>query len=416
MTNISAFRHEAFIKLFQLFKKKYYTFGSMRGTVSLKEFQAQEMEEIAGFLGIPSAHLMRKATVSLKQFEEKLETSAFAHFTLVELVEQVLREKLQTKEQAQQEKAVAQADFIEQLCRILVHCPKWLAQIEKRATDSRFIWQQQGDMLPEIERVVKAIAQRLPENELERLPVFAQRTSGNPHAFDAQTLGGKLLLHAAYSLNDEEIPYPKTTEEKVDLLATLQIVQDDLWNFVTWQGLYGYVANEVHPLWQAAVQTASAVNMPMRELMKIDYVQPTKGQSVWVVENSGVASTLMDAHPTAPIICTHGQLRLAGWRLLDLLPTDVSIYYSGDLDPEGLLIAQKIVARYGARVKLWQMNEASYHLGKSEALTAERLLKLQKVTIIPSVVEQMNRHQQASYQEAWLNLMMADIQAASDEE
>lgn len=413
MNSLSAFRHEAFVKLFQLFKKKYYSLGSMRGTVSLKDFQAQEIEEIAGFLGVPTAHLVRKASVSLKQFEEKLETSAFAHFTLVELVEQILHEQLQTKEQAQLEKEAVEADFIEQLRELLVYCPKWLAQIEQRAQDSRFIWQQQEEILSEIERVATAISQILPKNEFERLPIFAQRTTGNPHAFDAQSLGGKLLLHAAYSLSDEEMPYPKTTAEKVDLLATLQIIQDDLWNFVTYQGLYGYVDEEVHPLWEAAVQTASAVNMPMRELMKISRVQPVNGQAVWVVENSGVASTLMDAHPNAPIICTHGQLRMASWRLFDLLPPDVKIYYSGDLDPEGLLIAQKIVARYGTRVKLWQMNEASYQLGKSEALTVERLLKLQKVTIVPNVVKQLQIHKQAAYQEAWLDLMIADIQAAS---
>ena len=50
----------------------------------------------------------------------------------------------------------------------------------------------------------------------------------------------------------------------------------------------------------------------------------------------------MDAHPTAPIICTHGQLRMASWRLLDLLDFDIEMYYSGDLDPEGLRIAQNI--------------------------------------------------------------------------
>lgn len=409
MNKLTAFDHEAFMKLFTQFKKKYYSLGSLRGTVSLKDFNNEEVEEIAGFLGVPKAQLLRKGSLTLKQFEEQLATSAFAHLSLIELVEAVLQEKLQTKEQEQLEKQSVLQNFTAQLQAVLAGCPKWLQQIEKKEYDSRFIWQQQALILPEIKRVANAVANRLPNEKFERLPIFAQRTTGNPHAFDVNTLAGKLLVHAAYSLNDEEIPYPKTTEERVELLATLRIVQDDLWNFVTYQGLRGFVADQVHPVWQAAVETKSALNMPMRELILIEYVKPANGNQVWVVENSGVASTLMDANPAAPIICTHGQLRMASWRLLDLLGDDAEIYYSGDLDPEGIRIAEKIVSRYAGRVHLWHMNVENYHMGKSDLLSEERLAKLQHVKILPEVVHQMRQKKQASYQEAWLSLMIRDI-------
>ena len=411
MSNLVAFQHRAFVKLFHLFKKKYYSLGSMRGTVPLKDFDADEIEEIAGFLGVPEAHLARKNSVSLKQFEEQLVTSSFSNISLVELIETVLQEKLQTKEEVLLEKNAAETNFLDRMRNILATCPKWLAQIEKRTLDSRFIWQRQDGILLEIEKVAKAISERLPKEQFERLPIFAQRTTGNPHAFDANTLAGKLLLHAAYSLCEEEIPYPKKTEERVDLLATLQIVQDDLWNFVSCQGLRGFVGEEVHPVWQAANDTKSALNIPMRELMGIHRVEPVLGRQVWVVENSSVASTLMDANLEAPIICTHGQLRMTSWRLLDSLDEDIVIHYSGDLDPEGLLIAQKIVNRYPGRVVLWHMDEMSYALGKSEALTEERLLKLQNVHIVPNVVRQMLLGKQASYQEAWLHLLIDDVKA-----
>jgi len=409
MNKLTAFDHVAFRKLFTQFKKKYYSFGSMRGTVSLKEFRDEEVEEIAGFLGVSKLHLLRKGSLALKQFEEQLATSAFAHLSLVELVEAVLKEELQTKEQEQLKKQSVLKSFTAQLQTVLAGCPKWLQQIEKKEYDSRFIWQQQALILPEIQRVATAVANRLPKEQFERLPIFAQRITGNPHAFDVNTMAGKLLVHAAYSLSNEKIPYPKTTEERVELLATLRIVQDDLWNFVTCQGLQGFVAEEVHPVWQAAIDTKSALNMPMRELMLIDYVKPANGNQVWVVENSGVASTLMDANPAAPIICTHGQLRMASWRLLDLLGDNAEIYYSGDLDPEGIRIAEKITERYAGRVHLWHMNLKNYHMGKSDILSEERLAKLQHVKILPEVVHQMRHDKQASYQEAWLLLMINDI-------
>ncbi|MGM9950035.1 MAG: TIGR02679 family protein [Lysinibacillus sp.] len=409
MTRLAPFKHPAFRKLFELFKKKYYSMGSMRGTVSLESFQMDEIEEIAGFLAVSPIQLKRKGKVSLSQFEEKLQTSAFADYTLVQLVEAVLNEELTTKGQVQSERLQTEEEFVMQLRLLLKELPDWLGQILKKLPDSRFIWQQRAAILPDIKLVAQAVTNRLPEGKFERLPIFAQRTTGNPHAFDAQTLGGKLLLHAAYSLHGTDAAYPKTTEERVELLATLGVVQDDLWNFVTCQGLRAFYQERAHPVWEASIQEQAVLNVPMRELLRIDRVEPAEGTCVWVVENSGVASTLMDEQPHAPIICTHGQLRLASWHLLDLLDKDVTIYYSGDLDPEGLLIAERLVKRYGRRVVLWRMDEACYEMGLAEPLSDTRLVKLQNVSIVPSLVARMRQERRAAYQEAWLPLLVGDI-------
>lgn len=409
MTNLDAFNHTAYQKLFQQIKKKYYSLGRMRGTIHLNNFSQNEVEEIASFLGVSAIQLTQKGNFTVQQFEAQLETSAFAHITLIELVEAVLKEKLQTKEQQKHEQQMAQQSFIEQLQLRLSNHPRWLAQIEKQPPDSRFIWQQQERILPEIEVVAKAISEHVAKEQFERLPLFAQRATGNPHAFDQNTVAGKLLVHAAFSMNDTELTYPKTTEERVDLLATLNIVQDDLWNFVTFQGLLGNVNQDIHPVWQAAITAKSALNMPMRELMNITRAYPVQGNEVWIVENSSVASTLMDANPNAPIICTHGQLRMASWRLFSLLDEHIKLNYAGDLDPEGIRIAQNIVNRYGERVVLWRIDEACYESGMSEPLTDERIAKLQTVTILPKVVEQLRTYRKAAYQEAWVERLIEDI-------
>ena len=42
-------------------------------------------------------------------------------------------------------------------------------------------------------------------------------------------------------------------------------------------------------------------------------------------------------------MCTYGQVRLSGIILLNLLiESGLKIYYSGDLDPEGIQIADKL--------------------------------------------------------------------------
>ncbi|KFL42855.1 hypothetical protein CH76_10145 [Lysinibacillus sp. BF-4] len=409
MTNINVFRHSAFLKLFKQFKRKYYSFGSMRGNVSLKDFTADEVKEIAGFLGVPEYQLNQKRSVSLQQFEAQLATTSFSQFTLKELLEEILEEKLQSKEEDERLKGNTKKQFINDLQEILSDLPQWYNQIQKQTGDSKFIWQEQKALLPTIQLVAKAVSRQLKGNDFIRLPILAQLATGDPHAFDSKNIAGKLLVHAVYSLSKQPVNYPKTREEQVDLLGDLKIIQDDLWNFVTFQGLLGYEQKELHPLWQAAVATKSAVNMPMRHLVSITKVRPAIGKRVYIVENSSVASTLMDAHPKAPIICTHGQLRMASWRLLDLLSSEIELYYSGDLDPEGLRIAQHISNRYSERVHLWRMDEACYHLGMTGELTAKRLSNLQSLTILPTITEQMKRHKKVSYQEAWLDLLVADI-------
>lgn len=410
LNKLDAFQNKAFLKLFEYFKKKYYSLGRMRGTVSLKDFSADEIAEIAGFLGVSAIQLERKGKVTLQQFEEQLMTSAFSHMTLKELIEAILNEQLETKIQKMLEQENVNKNFVQQLESILTNYPAWLQQILKRESDSRFIWQQQATILRDLEIVAKALEQHLIYNQFMRLPLFSQEATGNPHAFDTNTVLGKLLVHAAFSLNKRHIAYPKNTEERVDLLATLKIVQDDLWNFVTVQGLVGYTHESIHKVWEAANQTKSVLNMPMRELLNITRVQPLSNKSVYIVENSSVASTLMDINPEAPIICTHGQVRMAGWRLLDLLDSDVAIYYAGDLDPEGLHIAQNILKRYGSRVNLWRMDVQCYQNAMSETLSDDRLAKLKSITILPNVVEQMQQNKKAAYQEAWIDLLIEDIQ------
>lgn len=410
LNKLDAFQNTAFLKLFEHFKKKYYSLGRMRGTVSLKDFSAEEIAEIAGFLGVSAIQLERKGKVTLQQFEEQLMTSAFSHMTLKELIETILNEQLETKIQKMLEQENVNKNFVQQLESILTNYPAWLQQILKRESDSRFIWQQQATILRDLEIVSKALEQHLIYNQFMRLPLFAQKATGNPHAFDTNTVLGKLLVHAAFSLNKQHIAYPKNTEERVDLLATLKIVQDDLWNFVTVQGLVGYTHESIHKVWEAANQTKSALNMPIRELLNITRVQPLSNKSVYIVENSSVASTLMDINPEAPIICTHGQVRMAGWRLLDLLDSDVAIYYAGDLDPEGLHIAQNILKRYGSRVNLWRMDVQCYQNAMSETLSDDRLAKLKSIAILPNVVEQMQQNKKAAYQEAWIDLLIEDIQ------
>src|SRR5690606_29392678 len=132
--------------------------------------------------------------------------------------------------------------------------------------------------------------------------------TGDPHAFDLEQDLGKVFLHVltVHSKSGEEaIIVPSGTEEINELLQRYHIYRDDLLNFVTCANLYADRSDgEIHPVWSAAVACHSVQIVPLRELVNLKNIYPIKGNDVWIVENSGVCSAILDQVPNAPIICT----------------------------------------------------------------------------------------------------------------
>ena len=102
-------------------------------------------------------------------------------------------------------------------------------------------------------------------------------------------------------------------------------------------------------------------------------------------------------------MCMNGQPRLSSLIALQLLEKEgTTIYYGGDFDPEGLMIAQKLSLFYPGEFHYWHMGPADYEQCKSrEAISESRLRMLEKLTDerLKPVVEQMKLEKVAGYQE-----------------
>ena len=84
-----------------------------------------------------------------------------------------------------------------------------------------------------------------------------------------------------------------------------------------------------------------------------------------------------------------------------LVPVEV-VDYAGDLDPEGLLIAQKISEYYAGEFHYWHMTVEDYEKSKSnETISEKRIKSLERITdteLFP-VAEKMRLDRLAGYQE-----------------
>ena len=105
-----------------------------------------------------------------------------------------------------------------------------------------------------------------------------------------------------------------------------------------------------------------------------------KYNSCFIVENPGVFTNMMqdESLKEIPIVCTYGQVKLAGIILLNkLVKSGIHLYYSGDIDPEGMQIADKLKQRFRENLTLIGFDEETYIRNKSNvALSEIRIKKL----------------------------------------
>lgn len=411
---------QAYKRLFVAFRKKYESLGRIGGNVSAESFPDEDLEVIGGFFGMPGETLRAKKSISLIQFEAQLQVTRFEQVRLKELLDAFFGETIISKKQIHAEKVAGYEALLDSLTKQYPVLDFWLVFLREKPAEGRWIVRMAIEKKNQFTQYARRLATALDAlpTAAERLPMFSQRITKDPHAFDLHTELGKLLLHALTVKKHQveagvNFAVPKSTESVNELLQQYHIYRDDLLNFVTCAGFFAENIDGVHPVWQETVNHRTVQNVPLRELVKLKRVYPAYGKDVWVVENSGVCSTLLDYEADTPIISTNGQFKLAALLLLDLLVAeDCMIHYAGDFDPEGLGMAQRLIDRYPGHVKLWHMGLADYRkTSPVKLLSREQLEKLNGINDheLVQVAEEMRRIGKAGYQEALMEDMAVDL-------
>lgn len=142
----------------------------------------------------------------------------------------------------------------------------------------------------------------------------------------------------------------------------------------------------------------------------------TDGKTIIAVENPMVFTALSGtaAEYGYGLICTSGQLKASGIKLLKMLTeAGCKILYAGDFDPEGLQIADKILRRFSKYdVHAWHMSADDYNaIEKGDEISEIRLNKLNNVQSaeLASAVNAIRSERRAAYQELLVSHMIYDI-------
>ena len=398
-------QHPVWKRVFAGFRSKYESYGRFSGKVVVTNLSPEDIEELEGFFG-QNYHGKKSATISAEKFTKALSQSKFKEVTPEEILTSFFGEALMGKAEArllreQRQQAIEQ-EFLECFSEtpagdMLEEFKHMLGSRQPEALEGwkRLLWL--------CAKIYNALPYRIGEKQY--LAVFAARLTGNPHAFDHGTTEGNLLYQVIQmDLKQRDIQveaskiFPAYRRQKSFLLSGILI--DDISNYALLSNVHAIKKDGgLHQGMEGFCEEKNMVQVSLNVIAEWERIE-CQDNEIYVVENPSVFAMLCGK---MSCMCMNGQPKLAGLMVLELLArAGTKVYYSGDLDPEGLLIAQKLCQFYDGEFVYWHMNVEDYRVCMSKETLSERRMKmLDNITdteLLP-LVHAMESGKMAGYQE-----------------
>ena len=408
---VKYFKQPGFTRLFEGFRKRYASLGYVGGTVTLQSLKKEEQEALEGFLGM-NCHDKKSLTVSVGKMEKALLETRFSDISFEQLLYEYFPKDMVSKKELEEIRNREREENFRRMVEGFEHTKAgiwFLSMLYHKDSAYSLLCQDEEKntkwALEEIPHLLKAL-NMLPVWKEEKvwLPVFASLVTGNPHYFDEGSRMFRYLLYGICGVCDLTYPKNQNAQVKAELLYQAGILKDDISSNVTCIGVKGYLnSGEIHKGMQGFFEQGEMLHLNLHHLGKLKMVQGI-GKKVYVVENPSVFQKLAAENKgKVTIVCGNGQLRLAVFVLMDLLvKSGCELWYSGDFDPEGLSIAQKLKDRYHERLYFWHYEREDYEQAKSkEKLSETRLKQLKSLTdpALQKMAEWIRQDEVAGYQE-----------------
>ena len=421
----------AYRRCFLEFEKKWNSYGRAKGIITLKHTSEEERRAIGGILG--KTFYEDAIRFPFAEFEKGLQCTKFAPVNFEEVLEAYFARKMITTQKMRMEEERSRAEFFETVEGCLTECAGpdsvvvfWLREMySKKKYGYQTVIREYGRDRERTEKLLKTVGRALvlledirETQEEYPLAVFSAEISGNPHYFDQGTTAGQLLVHGVcYAARTD---YPENAHQWRELLLSNGIVPDNISSIVHIYGLRLQIGGDWHPAYDAFCRRQEPCAVTMENLQELTAVQPT-GDRVYIVENEMVFSYLLKhlEQKNVTLLCTSGQLRSAAVKLISfLLDSGAEIYYSGDIDPDGIRIADRLWRKYGDRIRVWRMSRRDYERSLSEEVIGNiSMKKLETVEnpILRETAGEVRKKKRAGYQENILKELLEDINRIKSE-
>lgn len=371
-----------FSEFMQLWKKQYEKYGTCKGSIDLilNDSNRECMSGLMGkdYYGVDCAH------ITFQQLQKAISNTKYENCDFNEVLKMYFNHDILTNKNRQEQEQMRIQNIFKHLLEQEGKSQQWIHHIY---TDHDSVYvrivqaskENEQKCINTVDVVMKALNQ-LPmwQDKKENISIFASLHTKNPHAFDKNTFPYYLLMHGiVYFL---KVDFPKTNLEQNEILYRAGLYQDGISNYCSIARLQALNENyQPHLGWTGFYDSYEALNVNMDNLLHIRSI--VYCDRVYVVENPAVFQTLLKMIKKEKIekiglVCTNGQLNYSAYLLLDILvSSNVETYYSGDMDPEGLLIADKIKQRYPS-IKLWCYDVRHYEISKSKEQAADQRMHM----------------------------------------
>ncbi len=378
-------------------KEKYIVSSKTSGIITLKNLTEKEKEDISNLLGKNVNEDILKT--SFKEITKKINEGKYKNFNFEKLLNNYFKGNIITKAKQKEINTLEKNDFYNKFYienQDKKHLKDLKNIIEKEEDINKLIKQKyrknKEGLRKELENIL-LLLENIPENP-EPLAVYASNT-GNPHYLDLNKNTCSLFLKILAKLKN--IEYENNTETKINVLSEINVYTDPLSNFVITYKLEGNkILNELS-------KHNEIVNLNLLNIKNIKNIT-TKSKKVYIFENPSILTALKDLN--VPIIITSGIPNLSLYNVLDkLTKNNIQLYYNGDFDPEGLIIAEKLKQKY-PNLKLICYEKIDYQNSKSqEKISESRLKKLENIKAedLQKIKNILLKEYLAGYQEQNLN-------------
>lgn len=403
-----------------LMKEKIYSYGEAKGKITMSELTDNEREDIALFLGINAAFSL-PFSISLLKIQKALDLSKFEGVTIIELLEEVYHIKLKSRKEVNAEEDNLRTAYFMEVIESFpnTNAGNWMSEVVQTKSGcwpilARAYEQDKNDLLTLLKHVLTALNQ-LPLTECTRLDVFAAAITGDPHTFDDKRKEQALLLAGIQHLKQSPYRTSLNAEEKSEVLLWGGLVRDDLFNFTFCLRFKAMNNGLDHEGWLGFYDNYEVLSITLNNLKSIDTIFSEK--KVFIIENPSVFSALSNCiHEqkldSISLLCTTGQINSSSYQFLNLMEKrDCILYYCGDFDPEGLLIAQKLIDRF-PQIQLWMYNEDAFKKSISKNVVSDTRLAMldnlndQQLKTIAGCIRESKR---CGYQEKLIDDYINDL-------
>ncbi len=362
----------------------------------------------------------KQVSISLKKFESAFMGTRFEGVTLPDILEAYTGKSLETRiehNKVEEDMEMAFIKYVMEMTRDL-RIGEWvLWSFENKKSGSYKciinLYRQNISYLKNLIAQISDILYLIEQSEEHvLLPVVAALVTKDPHGLDEGTDLVKLLMY--YLSYIQGTLDPKTSEEKTKLLYQGGILDDMGTRLLMTYGLEAYDMEGQLMGWFAFYEREEPLVLSLINLEKVvrlNSVKNSHSNDILIFENPAVFYAVIKANPLVSAICTSGQINLCGYKVLDLLVSSHhKLIYSGDFDPEGLVIAERLKKRYTNNLTFMCYNlKAYYQVISNNKISAKRVQQLKKITDpeLLIVANSMKQVRLAGYQEYMIEEIIA---------